>query len=142
MEIIIINVFDGCCFYSRKLLLTNWDKPVMLLGSMWNLVCGNKSWYMYIPCICRRTYTHCTYTYSDAGEFFPVKRKSSVVHASFMLQTQTNAILVIWSHFTPVPQRVHFCHNKFCLFICWLKYMNIYIPTCCTVSIWSCWNEL
>lgn len=65
----------------RKLLLTNWEKLVMLLGSMWDLECGN------IPCSYKRTYKHCTYTCSDTGEFFPVKRKPLVVYASFILQT-------------------------------------------------------
>lgn len=117
----------------RKLLLTNWDKLVVLLGYMCDLMCGNKSCTMYISCIHRRTNTHCTYTYSDTGEFFPLKRKSSVVYASFILQTQTNVILVIWSHLTPVPQHVHFYHRNFCLSIRLIKYRNTYIQTSCTV---------
>lgn len=28
---------------NEELLLTNWEKLAMLLGSLWDLVCGNKT---------------------------------------------------------------------------------------------------
>lgn len=116
----------------RKLLLTNCDKLVMLLGSMWDLVWKQELIHVHTLYIQKNIYTLYRYILWYR-RILPCKEKIFGSLCKFYITDIDKCYpgnLV-----SSVPQSVHFCHSKSCLFICWIKYMNTCIPTCCTASL-------